>query len=68
MLVVSITYVLSLTQFSISDSLSIAFAILLGQFVVGWSNDLIDFPLDKAAFRVKKPLVAGSITEATLKI
>lgn len=67
-LVVSITYVLSLTQFSISDSLSIAFAILLGQFVVGWSNDLIDFPLDKAAFRVKKPLVAGSITEATLKI
>lgn len=67
-LVVSITYTLSLTVFSISDSLVIALAILLGQFVVGWSNDLIDFPRDKSAFRVKKPLVAGSITETTLKI
>lgn len=67
-LVVSMTFLLSLTQFSISDSAFIAFAILLGQFVVGWSNDLIDFPSDKAAMRLKKPLVAGTITEATLKI
>ena len=67
-LVVGITYVLSLTQFSASDSLFIAFAILLGQFFVGWSNDLIDFPRDTAASRVKKPLVAGTITEATLRI
>jgi 4-hydroxybenzoate polyprenyltransferase len=67
-LVVGITYVLSLTQFSASDSLFIALAILLGQFFVGWSNDLVDFPRDTAASRVKKPLVAGTITEATLKI
>lgn len=67
-LVVSITYVLSSTQFSVLDSSFIASAILLGQFVVGWSNDLIDFPRDKAALRVKKPLVAGTITEATLRI
>ena len=67
-LVVSMTFLLSLTQFSISDSVFIAFAILLGQFVVGWSNDLIDFPSDKAAKKLKKPLVAGTITEATLKI
>jgi 4-hydroxybenzoate polyprenyltransferase len=67
-LVVSITYVLSRTQFSASDSLFIAFAVLLGQFFVGWSNDLIDFPRDKAAMRLKKPLVAGTITEATLRI
>jgi len=67
-LVVGITYVLSRTQFSASDSLFIAFAILLGQFFVGWSNDLIDFPRDSAALRVKKPLVAGTITEATLRI
>jgi 4-hydroxybenzoate polyprenyltransferase len=59
---------LSLTQFSIYDSAVIATAILLGQFVVGWSNDLIDFPRDKAAMRVKKPLVAGTITETTLSI
>jgi 4-hydroxybenzoate polyprenyltransferase len=68
MLVVTITYVLSRTQFSASDSLFIAFAVLLGQFFVGWSNDLIDFPRDKAAMRLKKPLVAGTITEATLRI
>ena len=67
-LVVSITYLLSRTQFSASDSLFIAFAILLGQFVVGWSNDLIDFPRDKAAGRIKKPLVAGTITEEALRI
>mgnify|MGYP000265019334 CR=1 FL=1 len=67
-LVVGITYVLSLTQFSASDSLFIALAILLGQFFVGWSNDLIDFPRDTAASRVKKPLVAGTITEAALRI
>ena len=67
LLVVTITCVLSLTQFSIRDSFFIAFAILLGQFVVGWSNDLIDFPRDKAAMRAKKPLVAGTITEATLR-
>jgi 4-hydroxybenzoate polyprenyltransferase len=66
-LVVSITYVLSRTQFSVSDSLLIAFAILLGQFVVGWSNDLIDFPMDMEAKRVKKPLVAGTITESMLR-
>ena len=68
MLVVTITCILSLTQFSIRDSIFIAFAILLGQFVVGWSNDLIDFPRDKAAGRIKKPLVAGTITEEALRI
>ena len=68
LLVVAITCILSLTQFSISDSAFIAFAILLGQFVVGWSNDLIDFPRDKAAGRIKKPLVAGTITEEALRI
>jgi 4-hydroxybenzoate polyprenyltransferase len=66
-LVVSITYVLSRTQFPVSDSLFIALAILLGQFVVGWSNDLIDFPRDKVALRSKKPLVAGTISQATLR-
>ncbi len=68
MLVVTITYVLSRTQFSASQSLFIAVAILLGQFFVGWSNDLIDFPRDSAALRLKKPLVAGTITAGTLRI
>jgi 4-hydroxybenzoate polyprenyltransferase len=40
----------------------------LGQFVVGWTNDLVDFPTDKKALRLKKPLVAGTVTEPTLRI
>jgi 4-hydroxybenzoate polyprenyltransferase len=67
-LVVSIAFILSRTQFSTSESLFIALAILLGQFVVGWTNDLVDFPTDKAALRLKKPLVAGTINVATLQI
>ena len=67
-LVVGITFVLALTQFSISDAAFIALAFLLGQLVVGWTNDLVDFPRDKAAERFNKPLVAGTITESTLKI
>jgi len=67
-LVVGITFVLALTQFSIGDAAFIALAFLLGHLVVGWTNDLVDFPRDKAAERLNKPLVAGTITESTLKI
>ena len=67
-LVVGITFVLALTQFSIGEAAFIALAFLLGQLVVGWTNDLVDFPRDKAAMRFNKPLVAGIITELTLKI
>jgi len=66
-LVVSIAFVLSLTQFSMSESIQIAAAILAGQCVVGWSNDLIDFPRDLAASRIGKPLVAGLISPIQLK-
>jgi len=61
------TFVLSRTQFSTGDSLFIALAIFFGQLVVGWTNDLVDFSRDKAASRLKKPLVAGTISEATLR-
>lgn len=66
-LVVSLTFVLSRTQFSTGNSLFIALAIFFGQLVVGWTNDLVDFPRDKAASRLKKPLVAGTISETTLR-
>ena len=67
-LVVCMTFALSRTQFSTGDSLFIALAIFFGQLVVGWTNDLVDFPLDKAALRLKKPLVAGTFTETTLRV
>ena len=67
-LVVSMAFVLSRTQFSTGDSLLIALAIFFVQLVVGWTNDLVDFPRDKAALRLKKPLVAGTISETTLRV
>ncbi len=66
-LVVAITFLLSLTQFSILGSLEVAAAIFAGQCVVGWSNDLIDYPLDAQATRMNKPLVAGKVLPSQLK-
>ena len=68
LLVVSMTFVLALTQFSTLDSFEIALAIFLGQLFVGWTNDLIDFSRDQAASRQNKPLVAGTISKTTLKV
>jgi len=61
-------FTLSLTQFSISKSAEIALSIFFGQLFVGWTNDLIDFPRDSQASRIKKPLVSGIITKRMLKI
>ncbi len=61
-LVVSISFILSITQLSAIKSFWIALAILAGQCVVGWTNDLLDYPLDVAAGRQKKPLVAGDVS------
>ena len=47
-------------------ALVIAFGVFLGQLVVGWSNDLIDYDDDLKHHRLKKPLVAGSITPSGL--
>jgi 4-hydroxybenzoate polyprenyltransferase len=67
-LVVSISFVLSLTQLSFVKSMEIALAILAGQCVVGWTNDLLDYPRDQAAGRVRKPLVNGSVSSRQIQI
>jgi hypothetical protein len=66
-IVVTTSFILSVSQFSAASAAKIALAIFAGQLVVGWSNDLIDLPLDKAAGRESKPLVAGRITASFLK-
>ena len=66
-LVVAITFLLSLAQFSVLGSLEVAAAIFAGQCVVGWSNDLIDYPLDAQATRMNKPLVADKVQPSQLK-
>ena len=67
-LVVTMSFFLSLSPYSAGGALQIAVAVLAGQCVVGWTNDLIDYPLDVAASRSKKPLVAGMITAKQLKL
>ena len=66
-LVLSMTFFIALSQFSITQASQIALAIFAGQLVVGWSNEVIDYPLDKLANRFKKPLVSGEISIALLK-
>ena len=66
-LVVSISFLIARMQFNLIESLQISVAIFAGQLVVGWSNDVIDYPLDRAAMRMKKPLVSGTISETLLR-
>jgi 4-hydroxybenzoate polyprenyltransferase len=61
-LVTAIAFFVATFEFTAFESIQIAFAIFAGQLVVGWSNDVIDFPLDTTARRIKKPLVAGEIS------
>ena len=67
-LVVTISFCLAISQLSFPKSLEIALAILAGQCVVGWTNDLIDHPRDHAAGRIKKPLVHEAVTRKELQI
>lgn len=67
-LVVSISFILSITQLSAAKSFGIAIAILAGQLVVGWTNDLLDHPLDSAAGRLKKPLVKEDVTRKQIQV
>ena len=67
LIVTTITFVLALSQFSIIEALRVALAIFAGQLVVGWSNDLVDAPLDIAAQRTKKPIVGKEIDPDQLR-
>lgn len=44
----------------------LAVAVLCGQVSVGWSNDAIDAPRDRAARRRDKPIVTGQIRRPTV--
>ena len=66
-LVVVISFILSLTQLSFLGAIEVACAIFAGQLVVGWTNDLLDFPLDKGAERARKPLIAGEVSISGIK-
>ena len=44
----------------------IAFGVFLGQLLVGWSNDLNDYPDDLKHNRTSKPLVSGEVSSKQL--
>lgn len=46
----------------------VGLAVLAGQLSVGWSNDLIDLPRDRAVGRVDKPIPAGQVSERTVRL
>lgn len=47
-------------------SLWVGAAVLAGQLSVGWGNDWLDRERDRAAGRTDKPLVAGTVADATV--
>lgn len=65
-LVTAVSYFFAQLFWWEGPSIVIAIAIFAGQLVVGWSNDLIDYQDDLSHQRVKKPLVAGVITQKFL--
>lgn len=67
LLVTTLVILLSRTLFNTESSLLIGLTIFSGQLVVGWSNDLVDAPLDRMQQRWTKPLVSGELSASQLK-
>lgn len=63
LIVTSIALAFALYYTSWQSALFISFGVLLGQLVVGWSNDLYDYDDDLVHSRFNKPLVRGIITQ-----
>jgi 4-hydroxybenzoate polyprenyltransferase len=67
LIVTTISLILAFLYTPWQSAVMIAFGVLLGQLVVGWSNDLYDFEDDLKHQRLNKPLVQGSITQNDLQ-
>ena len=46
----------------------VGLAVLAGQLSIGWSNDLVDLPRDRAVGRRDKPIPAGEVGERTVRL
>lgn len=66
MAVTTVSYLLATTLWWEGPALIIAFGVFLGQLLVGFTNDLNDYPDDLKHDRVAKPLVSGAITTTKL--
>ena len=67
LLVTFVSYLLALRFWWEGPSCVIAFAVFCGQLVVGWTNDLVDLPLDQREGRTNKPMVDGKLSPITVK-
>lgn len=66
LIVTTISLSISFFYTSWQSAIAIAFGVMLGQLVVGWSNDLYDYADDLSHQRMNKPLVQGSISQEIL--
>lgn len=66
LIVTTISLSISFFYTSWQSAIAIAFGVMLGQLVVGWSNDLYDYADDLSHQRMNKPLVQGSISQEFL--
>jgi 4-hydroxybenzoate polyprenyltransferase len=62
-----ISFLLATSLWWEGPALVIAFGVFLGQLLVGFTNDLYDYPDDLKHNRIDKPLVSGKITTAKLR-
>ncbi len=67
MAVTTVSYLLATTLWWEGPALIIAFGVFLGQLLVGFTNDLNDYPDDLKHKRMAKPLVSGQITTTKLR-
>ena len=67
MIVTAIAFILAVQLWWEGPAYVIAGTVFLGQLLIGWSNDLYDYPDDLQHNRVNKPLVKGTITPAQLR-
>ena len=66
-MVTTIAFLIAQTLWWEGPAYVIAFGVLLGQLVVGWTNDLHDYADDLKHNRTSKPLVSGLITTQQLR-
>ncbi len=66
----AVTVLAGLLALAFDASLAVGFAVvvavLTGQLVIGWSNDLIDVERDRADGRSDKPLAGGAVARETV--
>ncbi len=67
MLITAISFLLAVRLWWEGPAYVIAGTVFLGQLVIGWSNDLYDYPDDVRHNRSKKPLVNGTISVLQLR-